>query len=174
MGEVDSDMMPEQFWWAFNRWASWNPMKAEKSGNWKIKGVESGNRTIVHVHVNPGMMAKNRSQCMCYYYFGDYEKTGVYEMIASDQKNEEWTDKWEKDGTFGNDIISEAPMNYSRVEARKDSNGKIIGSRVFQCNIFNPKGSIPQFALTAIAKAANKSVQRLVRITAEHTKEFKA
>jgi hypothetical protein len=83
MGEMDSDMMPEQFWWAFNQWVSWNPMKNEK-GNWKIKGVEPGNRTIVHVHVNPGMMAKNRSQCMCYYYFGDYKKTGVYEMIASD------------------------------------------------------------------------------------------
>ena len=60
MGEMDSDMMPEQFWYAFNNWISWAPMK-EEGATWTVKGTEPGNHTIVHVHVNPGFMASNRS-----------------------------------------------------------------------------------------------------------------
>ena len=65
-------------------------MKEESNSNWTIQHTEPGNRPIVHVFVNPGMMASNRSQAMCYYYFGDFERTGRYEMIASDRGNEDY------------------------------------------------------------------------------------
>jgi hypothetical protein len=44
---------------------------------------------------------------MCYYYFDDFERSGLYEMIASDRGNEDYIEKWRKEGAVGKkDVIS--------------------------------------------------------------------
>ena len=105
-------------------------------------------------------LVSDRSVMTCYYPIGSVETHGKFEMVASSKGIEEFAKKYAAD--MGKDVIADSILDYWCCEPKIDERtGEVIGTKVINLNMFDPKGRIPKIVVAAISAAASQPIQRL-------------
>ena len=105
-------------------------------------------------------LLSDRSVITCYYPIGSVETHGKFEMVASSQGIQEFANKYAAD--MGNDVVADNILDYWCCEPKIDERtGEVLGTKVINLNLINPRGNIPKFVVAAISARASQPIKRL-------------
>lgn len=152
--------MPEQVEFVLRNWVEFNPLVDDNAHMKLLETLDKG-RQIYHFKSIVNVWgASDRSMIQCSYPIGSIDTTGKFEMVTASKGNRTFIDKYAERLT--KDVICDSIIDYWRVEPRiEKETGRVIGSRVCQLNIFDPKGNIPKYVVSILAGIAAKPLTRL-------------